>query len=163
MAQEPRHRGHDPAREFVACALYVDLVILAGLAVVPVTHLPAGPEVAAVILGSAAGLLAAHWLSFRLAVQATTDGTWHAADREAFVAQLAGGLCVALAGAAPFLLLSEPVAVRAAVLLLAAPPAAAGLVIGRLRGRSWPISLGMALVALAAAVAVVVLKARAGH
>jgi len=163
MAEEPTAHEHHPAREFVACALYLDVVLLGGLAVVPSTHLPAGPTVAAVILGSAAGLLAAHWLSFRLAVQATTDGTWHAADREAFVAQLAGGLGVALAGAAPFLVLSGPAAVRAAVLVLAAPPAAAGLVIGRLRGHSWPVSLGMALVALAAAVAVVALKARTGH
>jgi hypothetical protein len=156
-------QGHHPAREFVACALYVDLVLLAGLAAVPAVDLPAGPVVAGIIVGSVIGLLAAHWLSFRLAVQATTDGQWHDSAREAVIAQLAGGLGVALAGAAPFVVLSEPAAVRTAILVLALPPAAAGVVIGRRRGRTWPVSVAMGLVALVAAVAVVAVKARTAH
>jgi hypothetical protein len=150
-------------REFVASALYLDLVMLAGLAAVPTDHLPSGTEVAVIMLGGAVGLLAAHWLAFRLAVQVTADGAWSVhASREA-VAQLAGGLLVVLLGAVPFLLLPESLAIRWSLLALAALPAAAGLAIGRFRGRSWRLSVVAGVVALLASGLVVMLKIAAGH
>jgi hypothetical protein len=151
------------AREFVASALYLDLVLLAGLAVAPVAHLPPGPEIAVLMLGTAVGLLAAHWLAFRLAVQVTADGSWTAhASREA-AAQLAGGLLVAILAAVPFLLLPEPAAQRCSLFELAAVPAGAGLAIGRLRGRSWRGSVLAAAVTLVAAGLVVIVKVSTGH
>jgi hypothetical protein len=151
------------AREFVASALYLDLVILAGLAVVPAQDLPPGPEVAAIMLGTAAGLLAAHWLAFRLAAQVTADGSWTVhASREA-AAQVAGGLLVVVLAATPFLLLEKPASLRWSLLALGALPALAGLAIGRFRGRTWPHSVVAGVVALAAAGLVVMVKIAGGH
>lgn len=143
--------------------MYLDLVFLAGLVVVPTAQLPSGIDAAAVLLGAAFGLLAAHWLAFRLAVQVTTAGRWHRLASQELAAQLAGGLGVAALAALPFLILTGPAALRASVIALALPPAAAGMVIGRLRGHSWPESAGMGAVALAAAVAVVIIKIGSGH
>jgi hypothetical protein len=151
------------AREFLASALYLDLVLLAGLAVVPAESVPPGIEVALIMLGASAGLLGAHWLAFRLAVQLTTDGRWHDSARQEVLAQLAGGLAVVGFGALPFLLLTGRTALNCSLLALAALPGTAGLVIGRLRGRSWFVSEAMALGALTVTAAVVFLKIGTGH
>jgi len=151
------------ARELVASALYVDLVLLAGLVVVPSDQLPHGRVVVPVVLGTAIGLLAAHWLAFRLAVQVTTAGTWHRAASQEAAAQLAGGLSVAVLAALPFLLLPPEQALRVALLLLVVPPAAIGLAIGRLRGHTWALSAVVALVALLAEAVVVAVKIGGAH
>jgi hypothetical protein len=165
MSRSPAAHAHRRrlVRELVASALYVDLVLLAGLVVVPADQLPTGRVVAPLVLGTAAGLLAAHWLAFRLAVQVTTAGTWHKAASQEAAAQLAGGLGVAALAALPFLVLPVDLALRGALLALAAPPAAAGLAIGRLRGRSWALSAVVAAVALLAAAVVVALKIGGAH
>jgi hypothetical protein len=151
------------AREFVASALYLDLVILAGLAVIPAHHLPPGPEVAMIMLGTAVGLLAAHWLAFRLAVQVTADGSWSVHSSREAVAQLAGGLLVVVLAATPFILLEKPASLRFSLVALAALPAAAGLAIGRFRGRSWRRSVVTGVAAVLAAGLVVMLKIAGGH
>jgi hypothetical protein len=165
----PVDAGHVPHshhrqlnREFVATALYLDLVLIAALVVAPQDHLPAAHDIALLILGGAAGLLAAHWLAFRLAVQVTTEGNWHKAASQEVVAQLAGGMGVALLAAAPFLVFPETRAIRVALILLVAPLASAGLAIGRMSGRSWAASTALAGLALFVAAAVVMLKIRGG-
>jgi hypothetical protein len=150
-------------REFVATGLYLDLVLLAALVVAPEDHLPEAHDIALLILGGSAGLLAAHWLAFRLAVQVTTEGNWHKAASQEVVAQLAGGLGVALLAATPFLVFpATTTALRVSLILLITPLAAAGLVIGRMSGRSWVASAALAGLALAVAAVVVTLKIRAG-
>jgi hypothetical protein len=162
LAAHERHR-RQLARELVASALYVDLVLLAGLVVVPADELPTGRVVAPLVLGTVTGLLAAHWLAFRLAVQVTTAGTWHRAASQEAAAQLAGGLGVAALAALPFLVLPPQAALRGSLLALLAPPAVAGLAIGRLRGHSWALSAAVAVLVLLAAAVVVAVKIGSGH
>ncbi len=152
------------AREFFASGLYMALVLLAVLVAVPVADVPADNEVVALLIGSAIGLTLAHWLAFRLATHLTEDGGFAAdpAAREA-VAQVAGGLAVALLAAAPFLLFDGARSVNASLALLAALPALTGVAIARLRGRSWTWSLIAGAVVLALAVAVVLIKTGLGH
>jgi len=151
------------ARELVASALYVDLVLLAGLVVVPADQLPHGRVVVPVVLGTAIGLLAAHWVAFRLAVQVTTAGNWHEAASQEAAAQLVGGLGVAILAALPFVWLAPDQALRVAMLVLVAPSAAVGVAIGRLRGHSWLRSTGVAVVVLLVDAVVVAVKIGGAH
>lgn len=159
------HREHRRrvARELVANALYLDMVFLAGLVVFPADELPTGLEAVAIILGAAAGLLAAHWLSFRLAVQVTTEGNWHEAASQEVAAQLVGGLGVAVLTALPFVLLDGLAAMRASLIVLTIPPAVAGVAIGRMRRRSWPVSIAVGLATLLAVGVVVAIKIGGHH
>jgi hypothetical protein len=162
-AHGPEHRQR-VRREFVANALYVDLVILAGLVVVPADEIPEDrTEVAVLILGGSFGLLAAHWLAFRLAVQVTTVGNWHKAASQEAAAQLAGGLGVAVLAVLPFLVFSGTTALRGALVALVAPLVAVGLAIGRLRGLPWFESAIVALIALLVSGVVVGVKIGVGH
>jgi len=152
------------ARELLASALYVDLVLLAALVAVPSNRLPADRVLAAIILGTSLGLLLAHWYAFRLAAHLTTEqGHWTPSAAQEATAQLAGGLGVALLGAAPFVLLDGSTALTAALLLLAALPAVVGFLIARLRGRGRGAALVSGLAVLAVALAVVAVKNALGH
>ena len=147
-------------REGLASALYVSLVLLASLAVVPVDRLPSDQAMVELLLGSAVGLVAAHWVAFRFAARVTTEGgawTTHAAREGG--AQLAGGLTVAAMAAVPFLFLDGRSALICSLVLLALVPALAGYVIARRQDRSPLVALAYAAAALVLAGAVVVLKA----
>ena len=167
MPQQPPPATADAAggrdaevREALASALYVALVLLTTLALLPVARLPSDQEMVRILIGSAVGLVAAHWIAFRFAARITTDGgewTSHAA-REAG-AQLVGGLTVAVAAAVPFVLLDGRSAVIASLLVLALVPTLAGYGIARRQGRSRLAALVYAAGALLVAGAVVVLKA----
>lgn len=152
------------AREFSAAALYMALVLLAALVAVPTERLPPDEAVAGLLLGSAVGLMLAHWLSFRLAAHLTMEGGFatQSAAREAG-AQIGGGVAVAMVAALPFLLLDGRSALTSSLVLLAALPALAGLSIARLRGRSWLSSLITGAVVLTVAILVVLVKAALGH
>ena len=165
----PAHAaGHDEerlvAREFFASALYMAIVLLAALVAVPDERLPGDGAVVALLVGSAVGLTLAHWLAFRLAAHLTDPGGFAAASaaKEA-VAQVGGGLAVALLAALPFVLLDDEPALTGSLLVLAALPALTGLAIARLRARSWVVSLLAAGVVLAVAVVTVLVKASLGH
>lgn len=152
------------ARELLASGLYVTLVLLAGLVAVPASRLPSDRKVAAIILGTAVGLLLAHWLAFRLAAHMTTEeGHWSPTAAQEAVAQLVGGLCAAVVGAAPFLFLDGRTALRTALLLLATLPAVTGCLIARLRGRAWPLALLNGAWVLVLALAVVEVKNALSH
>ena len=150
--------------ELFASALYMALVLLAALVVLPVEQLPADETVVALLIGTAVGLVAAHWLAFRLAAHLTEEGgsSPRTAAQEAG-AQVAGGLAVALVAAVPFVVADGQSALRGSLLLLAALPALTGLAIGRLRGRSWLRSGVFAALVLAAALLVVLVKTALGH
>lgn len=152
------------AREFFAAALYMALVLLAALVGFPVAKLPSDTVVVLTLVGTAFGLILAHWLAFRLAAHLTDEGgVWSASAPQEAGAQIAGGVGVALLAALPFLVLDGAEAVRVSLLLLAAMPSLTGLAIARLRGRSWLASGVAAGVVLAVAVAVVEVKAAVGH
>ncbi len=152
-------------REFATSALYMALVLLAVLAALPEDRLPEGWAVLGVLLGTAIGLILAHWVAFRLAAQlAEETGVSPAEAAREAGAQLAGGILVAVIAAVPLALLPGPAAVTVSLVLLSALPALAGVAIGRLRGRSWARSLLAGLLVLAIALVVVTIKALlAGH
>ena len=152
------------AREFFASALYMALVLLAVLVAVPTESLPSDGSVVGLLIGSAIGLTLAHWLAFRLAAHLTEEGGFAAqsAVKEA-VAQIAGGVAVAALATLPFVLLDGEAALLGALVVLAALPAATGVVIARLRGRSWLASLATAAVVLVVAIVVVLIKEGLGH
>ena len=101
------------ARELLASALYVALVLLAALIAVPADRLPPDADMVWLMLGTAIGLLLAHWLAFRLAARITAeDGGWTPSAAQEAAAQLMGGLAVAVLAAAPFLVLDGTAARR---------------------------------------------------
>jgi hypothetical protein len=156
--------GSNPAaREFYSAALYMALVLLAALVALPVERLPDDQVLIATLIGTAVGLILAHWLAFRLASHLTEGGFSAASAAEEAGAQIAGGVAVALVASAPFVLLDGATALRIALLLLAAMPALTGLAIARMRGRRWLSSTITAAVVFAIAVVIVEIKAAVGH
>ena len=151
------------AREVLASALYVALVLLAALLAVPSDRLPPDAEMVWLILGTAVGLLLAHWLAFRLAARITTEGDWTPSAAQEAAAQLAGGLAIAVLAAAPFLALDGTSARVASLAALAALPALAGCLIARLRGRTWLFALTAGALVLVLAAGIVAAKNTLGH
>lgn len=152
------------AREALAAALYMALVLLAGLVALPVVRIPDDKVMVATLVGTAIGLVLAHWFAFRLAAHVTAEGgTWPGSAAQEATAQIVGGLSVALVASIPFLLTDGASAVRLALLLLSALPAATGFMIARLRGFSWLRSGGTAAVVFLIALVVVEVKAAVGH
>ncbi|MGJ7439856.1 hypothetical protein [Aquipuribacter sp. MA13-6] len=161
-----RHETHRQVlrREFLAAALYMALVLLAGLVVVPTGYLPSDRTIVATMLGTAVGLVLAHWLAFRLASHVSdASGVWPGSAAQEAGAQVLGGLAVATAGAVPFLLLDGTTALRLSLLALGAMPAVVGLGIARSRGRSWLSSAFFAAAVLVLSLAVVLVKSLLGH
>lgn len=152
------------AREFFAAALYMALVLLAALVAFPVDRLPSDEIVVTTLLGTALGLILAHWLAFRLAAHLTDEGgMWSGSAPAEAGAQIVGGVGVAVVASLPFLVLDGADALRVSLLLLAALPALTGLAIARLRRRSW-VSSGIAAgVVFVLAVVIVEVKAAVGH
>jgi hypothetical protein len=146
-------------REFLASALYLDIVLLAALVAIPDRDLPTDNEMVILMLSTAVGLLAAHWFAFRMAAHVTAEGgSWDQHARGEAFAQLLGGLSAALLASLPYLLFDAGTARNLALWVLAAVPAVIGLAIGRVRGRSWFRSSIFAMISLALASAVVFLK-----
>jgi hypothetical protein len=152
------------ARELLASALYVALVLLAALVAVPVEQLPDDAWLMSLVLGTALGLILAHWFAFRLAAPLTAeDGSWSPTAAQEAGAQLAGGMSVAVLAVLPFVVFDGVTAYRMAEVLLVALPALTGGLIERIRGRSWRRAVLTGVVVLGLAVAVVVVKNLLGH
>lgn len=151
------------AREFFAAALYMALVQWAALVAVPTERVPDDETVVPLLLGTAVGLVLAHWLAFRLAAHLTEGGLAAVTAAREAGAQVAGGLSVGVIAALPFIVFDGETAIQIAVLLLAALPALTGLAIARLRGRSWTASAVFAGLVLVIAMAVIAVKAATGH
>jgi len=160
----PETRDPNPAaREFYSAALYMALVLLAALVALPVERIPDDQVLIATLIGTAIGLILAHWLAFRLASHLTEGGFSAASAAEEAGAQIAGGVAVALVASSPFVFFNGATALRIALLLLAAMPALTGLAIARMRGRRWLTSTITASVVFVLALAVVEIKAAVGH
>lgn len=152
------------ARETLASALYLSLVLLSSLVAVPRESLPDDTALVGIIFGVTIGLVAAHWFAFRLAAHITAeDGNWTPTAAQEAVAQLIGGLMVAALAALPFLLLDGRGAWRTALIVLAAVPTLVGMGIARMRERSWYFTILYGLGSLAIAMGVVVLKTSLTH
>lgn len=161
-----RHRSHRKIlrREFLAAALYMALVLLAALVALPEEQLPADRTVVALLLGTAVGLIAAHWLAFRLASHVTEEGgVWAGSAAQEGAAQVVGGVAVAVVASAPFLVADGERALRISLLLLAALPAVTGLAVARTRGQSWLHSGLFSFSILVLALVVVLVKIVVGH
>lgn len=160
---DPHHR-RALAREFLASALYVAIVLLTALVALPKARLPSDTSVVATMVGTAVGLIAAHFVAFRLAAHMTSEeGVAPAPVLEEAGAGFAGGLVVAILAALPFALLDGQDALLATLIALAILPALMGLAIARLRGYSWAASVVTAGLVLIMALAVVGLKTTLGH
>jgi hypothetical protein len=160
------HVGHARilAREFFASALYVAIVLLAALVALPRSRLPSDISVVATLFGTAAGLILAHFVAFRLAAHLTSEtGVAPAPAAQEAAAGLAGGLLVAALAAIPYALWDGDDALIATLVALAVLPALMGMAIARLRGRTWPTSLLAAGVAVVIALVVVLVKYELGH
>jgi hypothetical protein len=152
------------AREGLASALYVAVVLLATLVVVPQERLPSDLHLVELMFGAGIGLLAAHWFAFRLATRLTSEqGAWTRMAAEEATAMLLGGLVPVVVASAPFLLLDGQAALLTALLLLAAFPAIAGGLVARLQGRSWLVTVLSGATVLILATGVVVLKTALSH
>jgi hypothetical protein len=161
------HRGSHVralAREFFASALYVAIVLLAALIALPKARLPSDTAVAATLLGTAVGLVVAHFVAFRFAAHFTAEGG--VADTPVIQeagAGLAGGAMVAVLAALPFAVWDGEDALIAALVALALLPALMGLSIARLRGRSWTGSILAAAIGFLVAALAVAVKYELGH
>jgi hypothetical protein len=152
------------AREFFASALYLAIVLLAALVALPRARMPADTSVVATMLGTAVGLIAAHFVAFRLAAHLTSEeGLAPAPVLHEAGAGFAGGLLVAVLAALPFVILDGQDALLASLIALAILPALMGLAIARLRGRSWATSMLAAGIVLGIAMSLVALKTALGH
>jgi len=150
-------------REALASGLYVAIVLVGAVVAVPVASLPGDLQMALLVLGSAVGLVLAHWFAFRLASHLAEAG-WRSRDAvEEGVAQLVGGLVVATVAALPFVILSGATARAVSLGLLLAMPGVAGAMVLRQRGRSWPASVVAGLVESGLAGVIVWLKLALAH
>lgn len=152
------------AREFFASALYVALVLLAALVALPRNRLPSDHAVMATLFGTAAGLVLAHFVAFRLAAHFTAEaGRAEAPIIQEAAAGMTGGLLVAVIAGIPYLIFDGDDALFASLVALATLPAVMGGAIARLRGRSRTQSLLAAAAALVVAMIVVFVKDFLGH
>ncbi len=152
------------AREALASALYLALVLLTALVAVPEEQLPSDRAIVQLIFGAGLGLLVAHWFAFRLAARITTEeGHWSPTASQEVAAQLLGGLAVCVLGSLPFLLFDGRTALVESLLLLSALPAVAGGWIARLQGRSWSFAVYSGVLAFLVGCAIVAIKTSLSH
>lgn len=150
-------------REFVSAALYMTLVLMAVLIALPNDRVPESWGVLTLLLGTAVGLMLAHWIAFRWAAHLAEDtGISPASAAREAGAQVGGGVAAAVVAGVPLLVLDGDAAITASLVLLSGVLGLTGLRIGRLRGWSWPTSIVAAVVVLAVALAVVGVKAALG-
>ena len=159
----PRRR-HEVEREYIANALYLGIVLYAALAVIPPDDLPSDHDLVLLILGTGAGLVAAHWFAFHVAASALSPrGRTRDHETEEAAAQVAGGVSVAMLGALPFAFFDGETAVEVTEYVLGILPALAGYAIGRQRGHSVLLSAVVAAGVLLIATLITILKVNVGH
>jgi hypothetical protein len=152
------------AREFLAAALYLGIVLLAALAAVPRDRLPDDGVIVGTMLGVSVGLVLAHWYAFRLASHVTSEtGRRPAEAAQEAGAQIAGGVSVAVLASLPFLITDGDAALTLAFAVLAALPPLTGAAIARLRGGSWLVTGLLAGGTLVVTTVIVLVKNAFGH
>jgi hypothetical protein len=143
-------------RDAVTSALYVAIVLLAGLVALPQEETDEEPVVASVMLGTAVGLVLAHWFAFRVA-GALVDGIGR---REIVTgaADVLAGLLVGVLAA-----LASLVSTTAAMVVLGAVIGGTGYAVGHRAGARPLRSIAIALAILVVASVVVAVKLALGH
>lgn len=113
-AFEVAERRAEMLREAVVMVLYVSVVEIAELAALPEDHFsdghvtgPVGPQLLAIIWGTAIGLALAHFFAFRLAAPAFRGDRVTSHDTRVGLAQIAGAMVVAAISSVPVLLLND--------------------------------------------------------
>ena len=152
------------AREAIASALYLALVLLGALVAMPESGFPNDAVLVRLMLGTALGLVLAHWVAFRLAARLTEEsGRLTATATQEAAAQILGAVAVAALASVPFLVLDGAPARRTTMVILAALPSVTGLLIARLESQPWPKTLLRTGIVLLIALGVVAVKAAATH
>lgn len=96
-------------REAYTMALYISIVLLAGLAALSDHEQPGGLNVIALVWGTTIGLALTHWFAFHLAARLTAGGSKRREDVEIAVAQMCGAAAIAALVTVPLLLLPATV------------------------------------------------------
>ena len=167
IADESERR--DVLREVVTMMLYVSILLLAEMASLPDgqdgPHAFHGQALLALIWGTALGVAAAHWFSFRLAARLfSPTGDVNEIDFLIGIAQIMGAAAVAALCTIPVILVDDDSEIRATIFVPALIVAAAGFATARTSGRSTRSSILVALLAMAAGLLVAGLKnLLAGH
>lgn len=138
-------------RDAITSALYVAIVLLAALVALPDEQVDEPSLVASATLGTAVGLVLAHWFAFRVAA-ALFDGVGRTELLIGAADMLAGFVVGALAAGAAL------VSVDAAMLVLGGVVGGAGYAIGRRSGAGRIHAIGTAAIVLAAAAGVIAVK-----
>lgn len=105
-------------REFVTMALYVGLSLLAVLVALPPGEKLSETNLGLTMLVTAVALLFAHQIAFRLSSRLVNSGLLDAEGRLLLVAQIAGGLAVALVASVPIFILGTDLGVLLSEILL---------------------------------------------
>jgi hypothetical protein len=159
-----RLRDHAPEVlvEGFTMTLYVSLSLLAVVLAMSSEHASAG-ENAQLILLTVTGLVLAHLVAFRLSARMVHGGNLPAESPEIVIAQVVGGLVVAVLAAGPVLILGPVLGTTVAELLLLGVVALAGYTVAAKAG----MPLGRRLLYVGGVVLLVAVilavKAAAGH
>ncbi len=156
-------------REAVTMILYVSILLLAEMASLPErsdgSHAFHGQALLALIWGTAIGVAAAHWFSFRLAARLFPQtATVNETDFLIGLAQIAGAAVVAALCTIPVILVDDDSELQVTIFVPALIVAAAGFATARTAGRSTRYAVLVGVLAMAAGLLVATLKnVLAGH
>lgn len=143
-------------------ALYVAICLLAALIATPASGVEA--HVFELIWGITLGLALAHFFAFRVSARLVAAGRLESRDSALAGAQLTGAAAVALVATIPVVVLPESAELVVVEVLLSAFIALVGFAVARGGGAGRVRALVYALIVLAVAVGIAVLKNElAGH
>lgn len=168
VTARPRRRLQDHAPEVLVegltMALYISLSLLAVVIAMPTasSSTTAG-DVASAILLTAAGLVLAHLVAFRLSARMVHGGQLPPEAPEIIVAQVIGGLAVAVIAAVPVLVLGAPYGGLVTEGAMLGIVALAGYSVARQAGLSRTRRLTYVAGVVLVTLAILAVKAAAGH
>ena len=146
-------------RDGVEMALYIALSLLAVMVALPsALERTETVEVALTLIVTAIGLLAAHWLAFRVSARLTTGGLLSQAELSILAAQLVGGAAVVAIAVVPILVLEPPKGLFVAQLALLAVIAGVAYLAARPRAPSPGVALLYAAVVVVGSAVIVLIK-----
>lgn len=150
-------------RHAVEMALYIALSLLAVMVALPsAMERTETLEVALALIVTAIGLLAAHWLAFRVSTRLAEGGVLSPQELSILAAQLAGGAAVVAIAVTPILLLQPPNGLFVAQVALLTVIAGVAYVAARPRATRGIALLYAAAVVVGAGV-IVFIKDLVGH
>jgi hypothetical protein len=151
-------------RDGVEMALYIALSLLAVMVALPsALERTETVEVALILIVTAIGLLAAHWLAFRVSARLTTGGLLSQQELAILAAQLAGGAAVVAVAVVPILVLEPPNGLFVAQIALLAVIAGVAYLAARPRAPNRGVAFLYAAAVVAGAAVIVFIKDLVGH